>query len=103
MAGLLHGQMPLELLWPSLIVSGAVVGAWFAGTTLRYLWEIIKVGLGDIALAIGITGLLAWLVAIITALPFVQVWPAFAPGGFDAMPVLPSPWRSAPPLSPGAS
>jgi membrane AbrB-like protein len=39
MSGLLHGAMPLELLWPSLIVSGAVVGARFAGTTLQYLCE----------------------------------------------------------------
>ena len=33
-------------------------------------------------------GLVAWPVAALTRLPFVQVWLAYAPGGFDAMPVL---------------
>ena len=88
MSGVIDGQVPLILLWPALIVSGAVVGARFAGTTLRYLWSSIKAGLGGIALAIGITGFLAWPVSWLTDLPFVQIWLAFAPGGFDAMPVL---------------
>ncbi|MGY8995857.1 MAG: AbrB family transcriptional regulator, partial [Alphaproteobacteria bacterium] len=88
MSGLVQGQMPLDLLWPALIVSGAVVGAKFAGTTLRYLIESIKAGLGGITLAIAITGFLAWPVAWLTGMPFVQIWLAYAPGGFDAMPVL---------------
>ena len=88
MTGAIDGLMPVELLWPALVASGSVVGARFAGTTLAYMWRSLKAGLGGILLAIGLMGLLAWQVAAISGLPFVQVWLAYAPGGFDAMPAL---------------
>ncbi|MBT6203243.1 MAG: AbrB family transcriptional regulator [Alphaproteobacteria bacterium] len=88
MSGVIAGMLPTDLLWPSLVISGSVVGARFAGTSLRYLWDSTKAGLGGIALAIGLMGLLAWPVAWWTQMPFIQVWLAYAPGGFDAMPVL---------------
>lgn len=88
MSGAVEAPLPQALLWPSLAVSGAVVGARFAGTSPAYLFESVKAGLGGIALAIALMGLVAWPVAALTRLPFVQVWLAYAPGGFDAMPVL---------------
>ena len=88
MAGVVEAPLPQALLWPSLAVSGAVVGSRFAGTSPAYLFESVKAGLGGIALAIALMGLVAWPVAAATRLPFVQVWLAYAPGGFDAMPVL---------------
>ena len=88
MTGLVDGLLPSDLLWPALIVSGSVVGARFAGTTLSYMWQSLKAGMGGIFLAVLMMGLLAWPVAEITQIPFIQVWLAYAPGGFDAMPVL---------------
>ena len=88
MTGAIHGLMPIELLWPTLIASGSVVGARFAGTTPPYMWQSLKAGLGGILLAIGLMGILSWQVAAIAGLPFIQVWLAYAPGGFDAMPAL---------------
>ncbi|MBC6439775.1 MAG: AbrB family transcriptional regulator [Rhodospirillales bacterium] len=88
MTGVVDGLMPGELLYPSLIVSGSVVGARFAGTTLPYMWHSLKAGVGGILLGIVLMGLMAWPVSVFTGVPFVQLWLAYAPGGFDAMPVL---------------
>ncbi len=87
-SGVIDGLMPSWLLWPALIVSGSVVGSRFGGTSVRYLWQSVKAGLGGIALAIGLMALVALLVSEVAGFPFLQVFLAYAPGGFDAMPVL---------------
>ena len=88
MTGVIDGRLPSELLWPALVASGSVVGARFAGASPAFLWQSLKAGLGGIALAIGLMAALAWQVAAMTDLAFLQVWLAYAPGGFDAMPAL---------------
>ena len=87
-AGLYHGQLPTELLWPSLIVSGVAVGVRFAGTSAVFLWQCLKAGLGGMVIALAITSLFALLAGALTGEPFLQLCLAFAPGGFDVMPVL---------------
>jgi uncharacterized protein len=87
-AGLYHGQLPLELLWPSLIVTGVAVGARFAGTSALFLWQCLKAGMGGLVIALAITSGFALAVGAITGEPFLQLCLAFAPGGFDVMPVL---------------
>jgi len=86
--GLYHGDFPLELLWPSLVVSGIAVGVRFAGTGFAFLWQCLKAGLGGLLIALAITSGFALGVAWLTGLPFLQLCLAFAPGGFDVMPVL---------------
>lgn len=86
--GLYDGHFPLELLWPSLVISGVAVGVRFAGTTFGFLWQCLKAGLGGLLIALAITSVFALGVAWLTGLPFLQLCLAFAPGGFDVMPVL---------------
>ncbi len=83
-----RGVLPAEFLWPALVVSGSVIGTRFRGTSSAYLWESAKAGLGSVVLAVIVTGTLAWPVAEITSLPFIQVLLAYAPGGFEVMTVL---------------
>jgi len=87
-AGFYHGHFPVELLWPSLIVTGVAVGARFAGTGAVFLWQCLKAGLGGLLIALGITSGFALGVSAITGDDFLQLCLAFAPGGFDVMPVL---------------
>ncbi len=83
-----HGSLPLELMLPALVVSGAAIGSRFRDTSPRYLLESVRAGLGSVILALAITGTLAWAVARITSFPFLQVLLAYAPGGVEMMTVL---------------
>ncbi len=83
-----RGPLPLELMLPALIVSGAAIGSRFRGTSPRYLLESVRAGLGSVILAVAISGILAWIVARITSFPFLQVLLAYAPGGIEMMTVL---------------
>lgn len=87
-SGLVEGQMPPVLLWPALVVVGASVGARFHGTNWRFLADSLKAGFGGTVLSIVLTGLFAYPVAHFLSLPVIQIWLAFAPGGFEAMTVL---------------
>lgn len=87
-AGFYHGQFPVELLWPSLVVTGVAVGARFAGTSAVFLWQCLKAGMGGLLIALAITSGFALGVSAITGDDFLQLCLAFAPGGFDVMPVL---------------
>jgi len=87
-AGLFHGDLPVELLWPSLVVSGCAVGLRFAGTSARFLWHCLKAGLGGLVVALAITCGVALVVAPLTGLPYLQLCLAYAPGALDVMPVL---------------
>ncbi len=86
--GLMEGNTPPVLLWPALVVLGASIGVRFRGTDLRFLVDSLKAGLGATALSIVLTGLFAYPVAQLLSLPVIQIWLAFAPGGFEAMTVL---------------
>lgn len=83
-----RGSLPLELMLPALVVSGAAIGSRFRDTSPRYLLESVRAGLGSVILAVAITGALAWAVAGITSFPFLQVLLAYAPGGVEMMTVL---------------
>ncbi len=83
-----RGSLPLELLLPALVVSGAAIGSRFRGTSPHYLLESARAGFASVMLAVAITGILAWAVAGITSFPFLQVLLAYAPGGIEMMTVL---------------
>ncbi|OAB55207.1 hypothetical protein AY600_02220 [Phormidium willei BDU 130791] len=84
-AGLVAGQFPLPLLTLGFVITGAVVGARFAGIARRDLralaWAALSVVGFASALSAGFAALTAWLLAI----PFGQAWVAYAPGGVEAM------------------
>lgn len=86
--GVVSGPTPDPVLWPPLIICGAAIGARFMGTDRAFLAASARAGLGGTAIALAITGLAAWPMAVLLELPFVQVWLAFAPGGMEAMTVL---------------
>ncbi len=83
-----RGVFPVELLVPALVVSGSVIGTRFVGASSGSLWRNTRSGLESVLLALVITAAIAWPVARITSLPFIQLLLAYAPGGFEIMTVL---------------
>ncbi|MHC8510272.1 MAG: AbrB family transcriptional regulator [Rhodospirillales bacterium] len=87
-SGVVTGALPAVFVTASYITIGAVAGARFTGVDRRYLTSCLPAGLGGVAVAVGITCAAAWPAAVWLDLPFMQVWLAFAPGGFEAMTAL---------------
>ena len=90
-SGILHGSGAASGSFPPLVqigvfvALGALLGSRFAGTTLASLRGTLAASLGSFAVAIGVSGLGAWLIAAVTGQAFSQVALAFAPGGIDVM------------------
>lgn len=83
--GLVDGQLPAPLIDAAFLVVGASIGARFNGVTRNYLKSCLNASLGGVAVAVTLTALIAWPVAVYLGIPFIQMWLAIAPGGFDAM------------------
>ena len=84
-SGTVSGRLPEPLVAAAFIVLGASVGARFAGVDRRFLAECLGASAGGITIAVIVTGLIAWPAASYLGLPFMQLWLAMAPGGFDTM------------------
>ncbi|RIA56079.1 AbrB family transcriptional regulator [Dichotomicrobium thermohalophilum] len=84
-SGTVGGRLPEPLVAAAFIVLGASVGARFAGIDRAYLAGCLGMSAGGITLAVIITALIAWPAAAYLDLPFMQMWLAMAPGGFDTM------------------
>ena len=84
-SGAVAGRLPEPLVATAFIVLGASVGARFAGLDRAYLAGCLGMSAGGITLAVVITALIAWPAAAYLDLPFMQMWLAMAPGGFDTM------------------
>ena len=98
-AGLVHGRFPQPLIILGFIATGAVIGARFRGTTLRTVIRTVPGASVSILLALGVSALFAAAGAWMLALPFGQLWLAYAPGGVEAMAAMASasparPWRA---------
>lgn len=87
-AGQFEGALPAYILWPALATLGTAIGSRFAGVDPAMLKEGALAGLGSTVLGLAIAGALALPVAYLLALPALQVWLAFAPGGIDALTVV---------------
>ncbi len=87
-SGMMSGQLPAWLSGGALIVTGASIGARFAGTDRAFLADTFKLGLVSMAIASLISLACAAPAAWLLDLPLIQVWLAFAPGGLDTMTVL---------------
>ena len=87
-SGAVSGSLPEPVIAAAFIVMGAIVGTQFSGVSRAYLVSCLGIGLGGILVAIGVTVLVAWPTAVYLDLPFIQIWLALAPGGFDTMAAL---------------
>lgn len=86
--GVVSGALPEPLIAIAFVVMGASIGARFSGIERGYLVACLGAGVGGILIAMVLTGLVAWPTAAYLDLPFIQIWLAIAPGGFDAMTAL---------------
>lgn len=87
-SGVVDGALPDIFVIASYVTIGAVAGARFTGVDRRYLASALPAGLGGVTVAAAVTCAAAWPTAVWLDLPFMQVWLAFAPGGFEAMTAL---------------
>lgn len=83
--GMIEGRPADLVTFFGFTVTGAVIGARFAGITLDELRRLSLAGLVSTALAIAVAMTGAFLTARLMNLPFGQVWVSFAPGGVEGM------------------
>lgn len=83
--GLYQGVLPIPLMLTSYLIMGALIGSRFSGVAPRELKRALGGGLMNTALAIGTVSLVAYLVTLLTDMPFGQIWLGLAPGGLEAM------------------
>ncbi|TMV13582.1 AbrB family transcriptional regulator [Arenibacterium halophilum] len=79
------GTMPVELVTPAFLVLGTLIGARFAGMTLRSLRESALAGLAATVISAAVALAAALPVAAALGFPVAHVLTAFAPGGLETM------------------
>lgn len=87
-AGVFEGKAPAWLVIPTFIVTGCIVGSFFAGTERSVMYSAALAGLGNLCVGAFICTLFVVPTALLLDLPVNQVWLGFAPGGFETMIVL---------------
>ncbi len=85
LSGIIGGAVPIWLIAPAFIVTGALTGGRFVGTSVAEFRNALGAGLVIVILASLISAVFAVAIALFLSLPFGQVWVAFAPGGLEAM------------------
>jgi hypothetical protein len=86
--GVLHGQIPAEILVPSQILLGCLMGLRFTGSRLGLLAKALLPSAGAFLIALCISGAIALLVSWGLDLPINQLLIAFAPGALEVMIIL---------------
>jgi len=84
-SGAVEGRLHEPLVAAAFIILGASIGARFSGIDRAYLARCLSASAGGISIAVVLTGLVAWPAAAYLEVPFIQIWLALAPGGFDTM------------------
>jgi membrane AbrB-like protein len=93
-SGLLHGgglvtvNLPPAVAIASFVVLGAIIGVRFAGTDIWLLRRLTLIGLGALAVGMGVASLAAVATATLLSLRTADVVIAYAPGGLEAMTIL---------------
>lgn len=87
-SGLVEGSVHSEILVPSQIVLGCLMGLRFSATNPRLLLKALGPSLGAFVIAVAISGVGAILVWWFFALPLNQLLLAFAPGALEMMIIL---------------
>ncbi|MFZ5751584.1 MAG: AbrB family transcriptional regulator [Pseudomonadota bacterium] len=83
--GLVAGLLPGWALFAAFTVTGTVIGTRFSGLSPSALGRNLLATVMAGTVSAGVAMLFAALVAGLTAIPFAQLWVAFAPGGVEAM------------------
>jgi membrane AbrB-like protein len=86
--GWVSGTMPALIMILAYIVVGSAIGARMRGMSISALKAICRPAIGSIFAAIIVAALFAAATAMLTGLPFVEIWLAFAPGGVESMTIL---------------
>lgn len=84
-AGLVSGRLADPVTFFGFSVTGAVIGARFAGITRAELKRLSLAGVASTGVAVAISVLGGFAVSRMLDLPFGQVWVSFAPGGVEGM------------------
>ncbi|MEQ9490290.1 MAG: AbrB family transcriptional regulator [Alphaproteobacteria bacterium] len=87
-SGVMEGTMPTWVVLPLFLVTGCIVGSFFAGTDKAIIISSALAGLGNLLVGVTVCTLFAVPVGLMLDLPIVQVWLGFAPGGFETMIIL---------------
>jgi len=87
-SSLVEGQVHSEILIPSQIMLGCLMGLRFSGTNPRLLWRALGPSTGAFVIALAISTASAGLVSWLFALPLNQLLLAFAPGALEMMIIL---------------
>ncbi|GAB4353692.1 MAG: AbrB family transcriptional regulator [Oricola sp.] len=83
--GYVSGRLADPVTFFGFSVTGAVIGARFAGITPAELKRLSLAGIVSTAVAVSISMVGAWSVSRLLDLPFGQTWVSFAPGGVEGM------------------
>lgn len=84
-AGVVSGRSQTGFLVVGFIVTGSVIGARFTHIPLADIRRLITASFVVVLISSGIAAAFASLTARVLAIPFGQVWVAYAPGGVEAM------------------
>ncbi len=84
----IHVVMPWWVANTVMMCFGAVIGARFANTSLRLLFDFVGAAFGSLAVALVVTAVFAGGLLTFVKLPVAEVMIAYAPGSVDAMMLL---------------
>ena len=84
-SGATPGFVWQPLTWAAFITMGSLIGIRFSGVTFAMLRKASLAGIAFTVLSLAIAALAAWLVALATGLPLIDLLVAFAPGGLETM------------------
>lgn len=87
-SGWLTGNLPSQLVTLGFVIIGCVVGTRLKGMKLSELRSLALAAVISVLLSSLVAALGAAIIAKVLALPFGQVWIAYAPGGIEAMAAL---------------
>ena len=82
---LISGDLPEPLAISGMVLVGMFAGMRFGGATIRLLLGVLKPALLVLTVTLGISGVTAVIVHLMTGLKLAGVLVAFAPGGVEAM------------------
>jgi membrane AbrB-like protein len=86
--GMVEGRLPGPLLILGFVVTGCVIGVRFGNTSFSSMRTAFRGALESVGLALGVSAVFAYAAHILLALPFGQLWLAYAPGGVEAMTIM---------------
>lgn len=86
--GLVEGRFPPAILILGFVTTGAVIGIRFRGVKLGQILATLPGGVAAVLVALLLSACFALAGAVLLALPFGQLWLAYAPGGVEAMAIM---------------